>query len=78
MADRSRNLLAIASGFRIGNARTRKAELLLLRDFLLGQLGTEEDTATAQRIGRLLIAGGLHAEDAELPSYDRIFGFASP
>ncbi|CAE7598102.1 unnamed protein product [Symbiodinium sp. CCMP2592] len=60
--------LAIASGFRIGNARTRKAELLLLRDFLLGQLGTEEDTATAQRIGRLLIAGGLHAEDAELPS----------
>ncbi|CAE7606036.1 pold2, partial [Symbiodinium sp. CCMP2456] len=60
--------LAIASGFRIGNARTRKAELLLLRDFLLGQLGAEEDIATAQRIGRLLIAGGLHAEDAELPS----------
>ncbi|CAE7468636.1 POLD2 [Symbiodinium natans] len=68
MADHSKDLVALASGFRIGNARTRKAELLLLRDFLLGLLGTEEDIAMSQRVGRLVIAGGVHAADAELPS----------
>eukprot|EP00434_Breviolum_minutum_P003655 symbB.v1.2.003214.t1/scaffold166.1/size289592/16 len=55
--------IALTSGLRIGGASTRKAELLLFRAYLLGELGCAEDKVVSQTIQHLFIAGGLHADE---------------
>jgi len=55
--------IALASGLHIGGSTPRKAELLLLRAYLLGDLGDTEDRRVAQSIQHFLIAGGLHADE---------------
>lgn len=55
-----RHLLAMVSGLRLASANAPHLELGLLRDYLLGLIGTEEDRAVAACISRLLVAGGVH------------------